>query len=73
MSPAIATRKQELADRLMRINQAEFLNQVEELILRAEMQARVDESLDDIENGCVLTLEQFKKGTEEWMRANGIM
>lgn len=67
MSPAIATRKQELADRIMRIEHGKVLDQVEELLLKLEMQARHDESVDAINRGEVVPLEEFHRGNLEWL------
>jgi len=56
----------------MRIDQAKFLDQVEELLLSLEMQARHDESMEAIKNGDVVTLEEFHKGNLEWLKAKAM-
>jgi len=72
MGTTVTTRQQELAERLLQVNQAKFLDQIEELLVRAEMQARADEALEDIANGSVISLEEFLKGNQEWLKARGI-
>lgn len=65
---SIATKKLELIDRLMKVDERKTLDKVEELLVQAEMQARTDESMQDITNGNVVSLEEFTKGNKEWLK-----
>jgi hypothetical protein len=69
MGTVTTTRKQELADRIMRIEQGKFLDQVEELLLTLEMQARVDQSMAEIERGEGISLEKHRTNAEAWIKA----
>tara|TARA_R110002072_G_scaffold109187_2_gene236439 strand:+ start:318 stop:533 length:216 start_codon:yes stop_codon:yes gene_type:complete len=66
---SIATKKLELIDKLMRIGEEKTLVRVEELLVQAEMESRVDESMKDIANGDVVSIEEFTKGNIAWLRA----
>ena len=68
MGTVTTTRKQELADRIMRIEQGKFLDQVEELLLTLEMQARVDQSMAEIERGEGISLEKHRTNAEAWIK-----
>lgn len=69
MGTVTTTRKQELADRIMRIEQGKFLDQVEDLLLTLEMQARVDQSMAEIERGEGISLEKHRTNAEAWIKA----
>lgn len=66
---SIATKKLELIDRLMKVGEEETLKKVEELLLQIEMQARVDESMEDVAKGNVVSLDEFTQRNKEWLRA----
>jgi len=66
---SIATKKLELIDKLMRIGEEKTLVRVEELLVQAEMESRVDESMKDIANGDVVSIEEFTKGNIAWLKA----
>lgn len=72
--PAIASvsRRQQLADRVMQVERESTLREVEELLIRAEMQARHEESMEAIRNGDVMTAKEFRQSNSEWLRENGI-
>lgn len=72
--PAIASvsRRQQLADRLMQVERESTLREVEELLIRAEMQARHEESMEAVRNGDVLTASEFRESNRQWLRENGI-
>jgi len=72
MSTAIITRKQELAERLLQVEKIQILDEINEILIKAEMQARVEESERDIEAGNVMTLEEFHRRNREWLKARGI-
>jgi len=69
MSIVTTTRKQELAQRIMQIEQATFLDKVEELLLTLEMQARADQSMAEMERGEGIRLEKHRTNAEEWIKA----
>lgn len=72
MRTAIITRKQELAERLLQVEKPQILDEIDEILVKAEMQARVEESLRDIEKGNVMTIEEFRSRSKKWLRENGI-
>jgi hypothetical protein len=70
MNTAIALRRQELADRIMRIAEEKSLEQLEETLQSIELRERVEESMRAIERGDVIALEEFHKRNVEWLREN---
>ena len=70
---SIATKKLQLIDQLMKIGEEKTLARVEELLIRAEMEARAEESIQAIKDGNVISLEQFGKDCEEWLKARRVM
>ena len=66
------SRRQQLADRLMQVDRESILSQVDELLTRAEMQARHEESMEAIRNGDVMTAKEFRQSNSEWLRKKGI-
>jgi len=70
MNTAIASRRQELADRIMRIEEEKSLEQLEEMLQSIELRERVEESMRAIERGDVIALEEFHKRNVEWLREN---
>ncbi|MCF8460945.1 MAG: hypothetical protein K9G46_09480 [Flavobacteriales bacterium] len=65
---SIATKKLELIDQLMKVDEEKTLARMQELFLQAEMEARITESEDDIAAGNVVSLEEFTKGNKEWVK-----
>ncbi len=64
----IETRKQSLIERLRKIEQPVVIEEFEKLLQRAEMEARARESLKDIKEGNVISLEQFAKNNRVWFQ-----
>jgi hypothetical protein len=64
----VEKRKLELINRVMKIEKSSMLERLEELFIQAEMEARTEESLESIRKGEVLTLNEFKKSNEEWLK-----
>jgi hypothetical protein len=69
MGTIVTTRQQELAERLLQMNQAKVLDQIEELLVRAEMQVRADEALAQYERGEGITMEEFNTNAKQWVQA----
>ena len=44
------------------------IEKLDDLFVQAEMEARTQESLEAIRNGEVLTLDEFFKSNEEWLK-----
>jgi len=72
MSTATITRRKRLAERIMQIDQDKVLDELEELLIGIEMRARVEESMRDIERGDVMTFEEFRRRSKQWLKDNGI-
>ena len=51
-----------------KIEKSSSLEIVEDPFIQAEMEARTKESLEAIRNGEVLTLDEFLKSNEEWLK-----
>jgi len=66
------SRRQQLADRLMQVESESILREVDELLTRAEIQARHEESMEAIRNGDVITASEFRESKRQWLRENGI-
>jgi len=66
------SRRQQLADRLMQVDRESILRQVDELLTRAEMQARHEESMEAIRNGDVMTASEFRESNRQWLKENSV-
>ena len=62
------TIKLSLIDRLMKVKEASTLQRMEKLITQAEMESRAEESLKAIDNGDVLSMNEFSKENKEWLK-----
>ena len=70
MSTAIASRRKELAARILRIEHEQFLDRIDELLVRIEMQASVDASVAELERGEGIDLGTHRANAEAWIRAH---
>lgn len=61
-----------LIERLMKEHSVSTLQRMNQLITQAEMEASAKESLEDIKSGEVLTLDDFKKENQKWIKKNHI-
>ena len=68
----LSEKKLSLIERLMRVSNQEILEQLEELLIRAEMESRADESLQAIENNDVVALDDFAKNNQSWIKKKAI-
>ncbi len=59
-----------LIDRLMKMKNKVVLQKIEELIIQAEMESRAEESLDAINDGDVLSIQEFAEENKEWASRN---
>lgn len=64
------TLKLDLIERLMKIQKASTLKRMNELITQAEMESRTQESIDAINKGEIVTLENFQKENQKWAKEN---
>ena len=64
----LAKKKLSLIERLMRVGNQETLEQVEELLVRVEMESRAKESLRAIEENDVVSFEDFGKKNQSWLQ-----
>ncbi|MBP9151813.1 MAG: hypothetical protein KBF73_05985 [Flavobacteriales bacterium] len=70
---SIAIKRQQLVDRLMKVDADKTLEKVEEILIAAEMEVRAEESMQAIRDGNVVSLEQFSINTDEWLRKRRAM
>ncbi|MCA1752620.1 MAG: hypothetical protein ABR572_04060 [Cryomorphaceae bacterium] len=63
--------KLSLIERLMRVRRQETLTQVEEILIRAEMELRAEESMAAIEKKDVLPPDEFTESNQSWLRKKG--
>ncbi len=70
---SIAIKRQQLVDRLMKVDADKTLEKVEEILIAAEMEVRAEESMQAIQDGNVVSLEQFSINTDEWLRKRRTM
>jgi hypothetical protein len=64
----IEKKKPEVKKGAMEIEKSSSLEKFDDLFIQAEMESRTEESLEAIRNGEVLTLEEFIKSNEEWLK-----
>lgn len=62
------TLKLSLIDRLMKVQEVSTLQRMEKLIIRAEMESRSEKSLSAIEQGDVLSMNEFSKENRRWLK-----
>ena len=55
-----------LIDRLMKTQKTSTLKRMDELLTQAEMESRAEESLEAIEKGDVLSMDEFRKKNRQW-------
>lgn len=68
MNTASTLRRQQLAEQVLRIEREELLDRISELVVQAEMEARTEESLAELERGEFLTVEELERSNREWLR-----
>jgi hypothetical protein len=64
------TLKLDLIGRLMRVQKTSTLQRLNELITQAEMETRAEESMEAINKGEVLSLDEFSRENREWAKEN---
>ncbi len=57
-----------LIDRLMRVHEVSTLQRMEKLITQAEMESRTKKSLEAIDKGDVLSMDEFSKENMQWLK-----
>lgn len=60
----------ELIERMMKIKRLGALKQLDEILVRIEMESRAIESEEAIEEGNVISLEEFSRKSNEWLASN---
>lgn len=68
----IETKKLDIIERLMKVRKEDVLNKYEQLLIEAQLFTRTEESMQAIENGQTVTLENFSKGNKEWIKSKSI-
>ncbi len=61
-------KRPEVKKKAAKIEKSSSLEILENPFIQAEMEARTKESLEAIRNGEVLTLDEFLKSNEEWLK-----
>ncbi|MDX5337794.1 MAG: hypothetical protein LPK25_02130 [Cyclobacteriaceae bacterium] len=61
-----------IIQRVMKIESKSSLERIEELLIREEMQRRADESIAAINKGEFVSLEEFSKSNQEWLKQRNI-
>lgn len=64
----LSKQKLSLIERLMRVRSQETLKLVEEILIRADMESRAIESEKAIENGNVVSLDEFTQKNRDWLK-----
>jgi hypothetical protein len=64
----IEKKRAEVKKGAAKIEKSSSVEILEDPFIQAEMEARTKESLDAIRNGEVLTLDEFLKSNEEWLK-----
>jgi hypothetical protein len=67
-----ADKKLNLIERLVRVKKDSTLQQVEEILIQAEMESRARESIKAIENDEVVSLDKFAKNNQSWLKKKTI-
>ncbi len=64
--------KSNLIQRVMKVENLSTLERIEDILVQEEMQRRLDESLADIKEGRVHSLEEFRQMNEKWLKERGL-
>jgi hypothetical protein len=64
----IEKKRPEVKKGVVKFEKSSSLEILEDPFIQAEMEARTKESLEAIRNGEVLTLDEFLKSNEEWLK-----
>ena len=64
----LSKQKLSLIERLMGVRKQETLAMVEEILTRAEMELRANESEEAIEKGNVVSLDEFTQKNQDWLK-----
>jgi len=68
----IETLKTNFIEQVKQIRSKETLMRLQEILESSEMMDRTKESLEDIENGNVISLANFDKQNKEWIKTQFI-
>lgn len=66
----VQLKQYELIERLMKIKKLAALKQLDEILVRLEMESRAIESEEAIEEDSVMSLEEFSRKSNEWLVSN---
>lgn len=66
----VQLKQYELIERLMKIKKLAALKQLDEILARLEMESRAIESEEAIEEGSVMSLDEFSRKSNEWLVSN---
>ncbi|MAC96675.1 MAG: hypothetical protein CMC96_14380 [Flavobacteriales bacterium] len=66
----VQLKQYELIERLMKIKKLAALKQLDEILVRLEMESRAIESEEAIEEGSVMSLDEFSRKSNEWLVSN---
>ena len=68
----IEAKKLDIIERLMKVRKEDVLKKYEQLLIEAQLFTRTEESMQAIENGQTVTLENFSKGNKGWVKSKSI-
>lgn len=66
----IQLQQYDLINRLMKIKRVAALKELKDTLIRIEMESNAIDSEDAIDNGKVMSLEEFSRKGEEWLANN---
>jgi hypothetical protein len=59
-----------IIERLIKVQNKATLQELDNLITKAEIEANAEESLESLNNGDVVSLEEFKLENRKWVKKN---
>lgn len=62
------TIKLSLINRLMKVNEVSTLERMEKLITQVEIESRAEKSLKAINEGDVISMDEFSKENRQWLK-----
>lgn len=65
---SIETERKNLIERLKKIRSSSTLKQVDKLLTQAELEDRAEESIQAIEAGNIIPLQQFSDASQKWLK-----
>lgn len=66
----LSDKKLSVIERLMKVKHESTLNEIEKILIQTELESRAKASSEAIENNDTISLDEFSKKNQSWLRKN---